>query len=108
MARLTKLKDMPAFPAGDFTKRLHERVLTAAGKAYPVFDPALPTSLKAFVAAIRSDHDKHNETRAFASDTNDHLVRVDDREARHYTELSGDISEIREAISNRPFLSGLG
>jgi hypothetical protein len=75
----------------------------ATGDPYTVFG-----QIKGFHDSLRAAYSALRETRAYANDTNDHVVRVDAhlgvvdaREKAHYAEL-------KAAMANRPFLSGRG
>lgn len=110
MARLTKFvaDALRGHPAKDFTTRLHQNVTRPDGAPYVVFDPSRPAAYPAMVGDLRRSVDALNETRIYASDTKEHLDRLDAREAGHHQAQAAAIAELREELGNRPFLSGRG
>lgn len=100
----------PAFDAKTFSQRLHERVLTTAGKAYAVFDPVddngQPINFPRFVNWTKTlrDHLEALRLGVFGPDgIKNHLDGLDDREAQHHAAQKAEITALKEAVANPPF-----
>lgn len=100
----------PAFDSKTFSQRLHERVLTATGKPYSVFNPAdvngQPINFPRFVNWVKEMRDHVEALRVSVHGTDGikpHLDRLDDRETAHHTAQAQRLSALEEAVANPPF-----
>ena len=100
----------PAFDSKTFSQRLHERVLSAAGKPYSVFDPAddngSPINFPRFTNWVRELRDHVEALRVSVHGSGgikSHLDSLDVREASHHAAQAQRLTALEEAVQNPPF-----
>lgn len=100
----------PAFDSKSFSQRLYERVLTAAGKPYAVFDPVdingIPINFPGFTNWVKEMRDHVEALRVSVHGTDgikEHLDRLDDRETQHHVAQAQRLTALEEAVANPPF-----
>ena len=96
----------PTFDATAFSGRLHERVLTEQGDAYPVFDPKDDTGkfigLPRFVQWIRGLRDVVNGNAIFLDQVKDDLDAHRAADNARHANLSNRVAAL-EAQQHAPF-----
>src|SRR6187431_934302 len=107
MANSAKPSRSPAFDAKSFSQRLHERVLSATGKPYAVFDPEDDSGkligFPRFIAWVRGLRDTVNANAVYLDDVAGGLgSHIATDNARH-SALAGRVAALEEAQQFSPF-----